>query len=140
MARNFRKDILRLQPEGPYHLLGECVAGLVVLEVASQLAAAGHALAPVILLDPTRPGANGEWANSRKMKRYYRALREGPPSSFGGPVKVISTRSEEEVLRRLGGNPFAPGQVEWIKAPGDHHSYIRRHHVQVAHEIARILG
>jgi phenylacetate-coenzyme A ligase PaaK-like adenylate-forming protein/acyl carrier protein len=139
MARNFRNDILRLQPQGPYHLLSDCVGAIVLLEVASQLEAAGRPLAPIILLDPKRPAASGEWANSSKLRRYYRVLREAPPASFAGPVKIIAPRNEDEVLRRFGPNPFAPGQVEWIKVPGDHDSYMREHRMALAREIARLL-
>ncbi len=140
MARNFKKHILRIQPEGPFHLVADCVSAIVLLEVASQLEAEGHALAPVILLDPKRPAASGEWADSPKMRRYYRVLREGVPGSFGGLVKVIAPRNEDEVRRRLGQNPFAPGQVEWIRTSGDHDNFLRQYRAEVARAIARILG
>ena len=51
MATHYIKDIRRVQPEGPYHLLGYSFGGTVVLEMAHQLRAAGEEVALVGMID-----------------------------------------------------------------------------------------
>lgn len=55
IARGYAELILRVQPSGPYHLLGWCVAGTLAFEVARQLQAAGHAIGRLILFDTWAP-------------------------------------------------------------------------------------
>lgn len=50
------EEILRQQPQGPYHIAGWCAAGPLALETARQLAEAGHRVGLVALLDSWRPG------------------------------------------------------------------------------------
>lgn len=47
--------IRELQPDGPYHLVGWCVAGVLAHEVARQLLAAGEAVERLILIDTWAP-------------------------------------------------------------------------------------
>jgi thioesterase domain-containing protein len=51
MAEHASGVIRRVQPEAPYFLVGYSAGGLVALEVARQLAAAGHDVPLLILLD-----------------------------------------------------------------------------------------
>jgi thioesterase domain-containing protein len=51
MAAHYLKEIRRVQPEGPYHLLGYSFGGIVVLEMAHQLIAAGETLGMLGMLD-----------------------------------------------------------------------------------------
>jgi len=51
MAAHYLKEIRRVQPEGPYHLLGYSYGGIVVLEMAHQLLAAGETLGLLGMLD-----------------------------------------------------------------------------------------
>ncbi|HEX4489808.1 MAG TPA: amino acid adenylation domain-containing protein [Acidimicrobiia bacterium] len=51
LARRYRDDVLRLQPEGPYQLAGFCFGGIVMIEVAHQLEALGHTVAALALFD-----------------------------------------------------------------------------------------
>lgn len=50
-AHNIR-EIRRIQPEGPYHLAGNCMGGLPAFETARQLQAAGHQVDLVLHLMP----------------------------------------------------------------------------------------
>jgi amino acid adenylation domain-containing protein len=141
IARNYLREMVGVQPEGPYHLLAECVASIVVLEVARQLEVAGQSVSRMILLNPHRPRVRAKSENiSSKLRRYYRILREAPLASFDGPVQVISFRDEDQLTRTLGQNPFAPGRMEWIEVPGNHLTFTRQHGANVARHIARILG
>ena len=45
-------DMRKISPTGPYYLLGQCAGGLVAMEIAHQLHAAGESVAQVVALDP----------------------------------------------------------------------------------------
>ncbi|WP_433965022.1 condensation domain-containing protein [Tunturiibacter gelidiferens] len=51
MAAHYLKEIRRVQPQGPYHLLGYSFGGIVVLEMAHQLLAAGETIGLLGMLD-----------------------------------------------------------------------------------------
>lgn len=56
MAVGHIKEILALQPQGPYCLGGYSFGGLVAFEVAQQLRKRDQEVALLVLLDPTIPG------------------------------------------------------------------------------------
>ena len=58
MATAYLAEIRAVQPEGPYHLLGVCMGGVVAYEMAQQLSAAGQRVGLLALLEP-RPPADG---------------------------------------------------------------------------------
>lgn len=51
LAQLLLKEVLRLQPRGPYRLSGHSFGGLVALEMAHQLTETGRSVAHVVLLD-----------------------------------------------------------------------------------------
>jgi thioesterase domain-containing protein/aryl carrier-like protein len=51
MAAHYLKEIRRVQPKGPYHFLGYSFGGIVVLEMAHQLHAAGETVGMLGMLD-----------------------------------------------------------------------------------------
>jgi amino acid adenylation domain-containing protein len=51
MASAYLSDLLRVQPEGPYHLCGYSLGGLIAYEMACQLRARGCDVARLVLLD-----------------------------------------------------------------------------------------
>ena len=51
MAAHYIQEIRKVQPHGPYRLLGYSFGGTVVLEMAHQLRAAGEVVAPIGMLD-----------------------------------------------------------------------------------------
>ena len=55
MAAEYLNEIRRLQPHGPYSLCGECVGGVIALEMAQQLRTSGEQVASVLLLDTWLP-------------------------------------------------------------------------------------
>jgi thioesterase domain-containing protein len=63
MAAHCIKEILSLQPEGPYFLGGRCIGGLVAFEMAQQLWAQAQKVALLVLFDTPTP-LNLEWATS----------------------------------------------------------------------------
>ncbi len=57
IASAYLKEIRSLQPEGPYTLGGFCFGGLVALEAAQQLQAAGQTVKLVVMVQTTHPKA-----------------------------------------------------------------------------------
>ncbi len=53
MAAEYVTALREVQPEGPYSLGGFCAGGLVAMEVAQQLRAAGQEIDPLILIEPS---------------------------------------------------------------------------------------
>jgi thioesterase domain-containing protein len=51
LAAHYLKEIRRVQPKGPYHLLGYSFGGIVVLEMAHQLYMAGETIGLLGMLD-----------------------------------------------------------------------------------------
>ena len=62
MAAHYLKEIRRVQPKGPYHILGYSFGGTVVLEMAHQLHAAGERVGLLGMLD-TRASTSLEIAS-----------------------------------------------------------------------------
>jgi thioesterase domain-containing protein len=56
IAARMLEDIRRVQPEGPYHLVGYSLGGNIVLEIAQQLRAVGEEVPMLVLLDCDGPG------------------------------------------------------------------------------------
>jgi amino acid adenylation domain-containing protein len=55
MAANYLKEIVSVQPHGPYHLFGYCIGGVLMLEVARQFMARGETIGLLCLIDPVTP-------------------------------------------------------------------------------------
>jgi amino acid adenylation domain-containing protein len=55
LARLYVDELRRVQPHGPYHIVGYCLGGLAAFEMARQLQAAGETINYLALIDPTNP-------------------------------------------------------------------------------------
>jgi thioesterase domain-containing protein len=51
MAERYLQEIVRVQPNGPYYLVGYCLGGTIALEIAQQLRARGHEADIVAMLE-----------------------------------------------------------------------------------------
>ncbi len=61
LAARYVEDIRRVQPEGPYHLGGVCLGGVIAFEMAQQLTEQGQSVGYLALVEPATlslPGAN----------------------------------------------------------------------------------
>jgi thioesterase domain-containing protein len=90
IAARFVADILAIQPVGPYFLAGQCEGGILALEVALQLQAAGHQVALLGMLDTPVDG-------------YFRLLpwarQIGNPTLLAA-VALARTGNVAEIIRR----------------------------------------
>jgi len=55
MATDYLQEIRRLQPEGPYYLVGNCIGGNVAYEMARQLQRQDQKVGLLVLMDAWRP-------------------------------------------------------------------------------------
>jgi amino acid adenylation domain-containing protein len=53
MASEYLPELTSVQPEGPYHLGGWSMGGVIAFEMARQLTAQGKSVAPLVLIDST---------------------------------------------------------------------------------------
>lgn len=143
IAKNFLLEIRRVQPTGPFHLLGECVSWVVVMEMARQLSAQKEKIASVTLLDPLRPGFlrsggdSKEFNMPRKVRRYYRVLAKGPSLPYSETVNIISLDDPQSARHRLKDwGVFQHSLLHIRQARGNHHTYTREY----GPEIARLIG
>ena len=72
MAADYIAEILTVQPEGPYVLIGDCIGGAVAVEAARQLAANGQRIRTLILLDSDRPSTLKHCAD--RVSRFRRKV------------------------------------------------------------------
>lgn len=100
MAGRYVREIERVQPHGPYHLLGSCSGGLIAYEVARQLERKNHAVALLGLIQTTapphsifRPGFS-RWR--RRLVQRVRWLQE-----HSGAVYLLPARERLSYLRPL---------------------------------------
>lgn len=56
MARDYVEALRRMQPEGPYRLVGYAQGGVIVYEMAQQLLQSGETVEKMVLLDAYAPG------------------------------------------------------------------------------------
>ncbi|WP_328973722.1 non-ribosomal peptide synthetase [Streptomyces sp. NBC_00239] len=95
MVEDYVAEMLKIQPEGPFHLIGWSYGGTVVQAVADRLDRLGHEIAFVAILD-SQPGGHGftEIHAGKQLSEYRAELDD----YFG---RYIGTDNQEEFLDRM---------------------------------------
>src|SRR5262249_41543471 len=76
MTAFYLDELRSLQPEGPYYLGGFCFGGLLALEAAQQLTAAGQEVALVVMIQTMNPAAAHFRPDTSLLQRWrYRATK-----------------------------------------------------------------
>ncbi len=76
MVATYLTELKTLQPEGPYQLGGFCFGGLLALEAAQQLRAAGDEVSLVIMIQTTHPAVNRFAPHTSSLQRIrYRTTK-----------------------------------------------------------------
>jgi nonribosomal peptide synthetase DhbF len=80
MAANYAEEIRRIQPAGPYHLLGWSFGGIVAHEMAVQLQNQGEQVALLVMMDtypatPDGKAAQGETTEEEELAEIMAAIR-----------------------------------------------------------------
>lgn len=151
MAGHYYAAISRLQPRGPYHLLGTSFGGVVAFEIAAQMQSAGEDVALLSMVDTIVPNCNGpdgishavrnDWVAGKKItadiigmgvrvaKAHRAALDqyilhktfEGTITYFHCAGSMIPSEND----RRLLWDHFATGGQQLISVPGKHGEFHR---------------
>lgn len=119
IAARYVDIIQRVQPHGPYVLLGLCVAGNLAFEVAQQLVRQGEQVPLVVLIDAWSPGYR------TGMSRRSAALAD-----LSYRVQSFAVELRKLARRKLSLGDFI-GQRGWSKA-------VRRRFVHWAHAAGRL--
>lgn len=87
LAAHYVQEIRVVQPEGPYHLGGWCVGGIIAYEMARQLQHEGQEVALLALLDSAPPSAGDASPNDALLFTQFawdlgRLLGKNLPSSY----------------------------------------------------------
>lgn len=99
-AAAIARGIVRLQPQGPYTLLGYSFGGHVAFEVARALTAGGHTVENTVILDTYAPGALRHLTGMKKVREHLRQLVRLSPDAA---LDYVVSRT----ARRL--RPLLPG-------------------------------
>ena len=79
-ARRHLRDLLALQPTGPYTLAGHSLGAFIAIDIANRLTAMGHEVELVTLLDPFLPPRTVRAAR-RDLPDVASTLLEQPPAA-----------------------------------------------------------
>ena len=89
MAGRYIREVMAVDPTGPYMLAGRCVGGLIAFEMAQQLVRRGRSVGLVVLIDSNYPVPSGRrlrWTERAVMGPLHdisRILRWGIASAIG---------------------------------------------------------
>ncbi|MFC9250759.1 amino acid adenylation domain-containing protein [Amycolatopsis thailandensis] len=102
MAQDYIAELTRVQPEGPYHLLGWSFGGMVAHAIAAELRRRGQEVALLVLLDasPAKPWTPEELAIARDMDRtgaYTRMLAAFGISAAGLAGETLTHERFQEI-------------------------------------------
>jgi len=101
LASIYIREIRRIQPKGPYNLIGFCVGGLTAYEMALQLLHEGEEIGYLALLDPTIPEfidrSRWQWIIESFSHKGYR-LRA---AKYLGARAIDSLKARAQLAMRL---------------------------------------
>lgn len=100
LARHCIAEMRKVQPDGPFHLLGYSFGARLCVEIANQLVAAGQAVGSLVMIDPQPP--SGE--PGARARAVHRPLREGSISL--AMARLLNTVPAAMGLRE------APGKID----------------------------
>ncbi|WP_330182290.1 amino acid adenylation domain-containing protein [Nocardia sp. NBC_01503] len=101
-AERYAREIRRLQPEGPYHLLGWSFGGLIAHAVATKLAASGARMGVLTLLDADHTDIDGDSIEPLTAGSFVAAFG----SVFGitdMPADATAQEAADLIRQRMGG-------------------------------------
>lgn len=107
MATNYISEVKKVQPEGPYHLLGHCFSNAVCLEMANQLEQAGERVSMIII--DSAPAHLIPLEKKKPVARFFRILADANWSLLYRKLrrrffiikKQVAPRPESEAEQQL---------------------------------------
>jgi thioesterase domain-containing protein len=135
VTAEFMADLRAFQPRGPYYLVGDCVQGVVAVEMARTLMEQGDEVALLVLLDSERPrfhsffltGTARLWDRGRHIAQ---VLRQFVRPTEGTRRQVMSDLVQRKLRRAsLGKNPITATDDIYVKRVG-YGQLLRRHRLK----------
>jgi aspartate racemase len=106
-AADYLAEIRRIQPHGPYQLMGYCFGALIVFEIAQQLLRQGEQVSLLVLISPALP-------SFRERDRATSAARmESAGAAPAAHQRAASAAGGAPRLRQLLGK--IPRRIRWAK-------------------------
>jgi amino acid adenylation domain-containing protein len=115
MASHYIKELVAVQPHGPYAILGYSFGGLVAFEIAQQLLAAGQEIALLAILDlksPNLPKARPSFAKSIGI--HFKNLGQLPER---GKIKYIRDRIDYRLTNKFDYKEFLIKSLAGVAPP-----------------------
>ncbi|MEG3092730.1 amino acid adenylation domain-containing protein [Sphingomonas sp. PB1R3] len=138
IATRLKRRLMAEQPVGPYYIGGWCRWGIVALELAAQLIAAGESVALLVLLDAERPGHRPRPGLRTRVARLLRRHVPDEATSFSQRVELAThgyrpARYPGDVLLLrpadsigdAGWGAIVDGTLLIERTPGDHITMVR---------------
>jgi amino acid adenylation domain-containing protein len=117
MASAFVCAIRRIQPQGPYNIVGGCIGGVIAYEVARQLAMSGQEVERLVLLESWPPDFTGylrmvrrNWCTRARFLMEDNLLRGAPMGRLGKFTNRIAPGMRGTLIER------GPEIYSWIQA------------------------
>jgi thioesterase domain-containing protein len=85
-AADYLAEIRRIQPRGPYHLMGYCLGALMVFEIAQQLSRQGEEIGLLALISPALPSFRESPSEVRTRKHEG---RQGSPAVAAARAGIL---------------------------------------------------
>jgi thioesterase domain-containing protein/acyl carrier protein len=97
------KDIRRIQPKGPYFLVGAFCGGRTAYKIARELEVQGEEVAALVLLNTLSDSnsANKRLSFSEKISAHWQNFMRIGPSYLVGKGQIIINRLKSDLLRKL---------------------------------------
>jgi amino acid adenylation domain-containing protein len=148
IARRYLDALVEFHGPRPFHLAGECVAGVIAHEMARQCAERGLPLLSLILLDAFCPGALPEPSTEQsslaglrpETRQYITAMARFRPDSYHGKVEIIASRESRKLHPSLGWMDPTHGRIGLVEVPGDHETYLREEAQHTGAALSEILS
>ncbi len=120
VAREFVEELRAFQPEGPYLLGGDCVGGVVALEMAREILRQGEQVGMLALFDTQRPTSLRAWLSdmevaSQRSAHIAQILRDVVFGGSGPRMEII----REIIRRKMRSRKPAPQTQTQEQAPAD---------------------
>lgn len=125
LATDYARQIRAVQPEGPYHLLGWSLGGIMAQAVATALEADGQQIGLLAVLDtsPPEPGGQGTGTREEILAQMY----EGYGKIYGIPEGAPEEPAADRMRAQI---------VEWYGEGSSELRYLGREHRAAALEVS----
>jgi acyl transferase domain-containing protein/thioesterase domain-containing protein/D-arabinose 1-dehydrogenase-like Zn-dependent alcohol dehydrogenase len=113
MASHYLEEILTVQPQGPYHLIGWSMGGIISYEIAQQLIHRGETVALLVLIDSHIPTAEDIPSQDRLLVEFIKHLAGQSRQSLHSVLESLKGKlvSLEQVFKLTQHHQLFPSEL-----------------------------